>query len=91
MGSLRFWNGSRLEFTETLVEQGVILIKTDYAYHYQDANARLIFRYDNAPHHRQVSTFPHHKHTTAGVTEAQPPHLVDVLREVDEFLYRHTG
>ena len=33
-----------------------------YAYHWQRANGELIARWDNAPHHPQLSTFPHHKH-----------------------------
>ncbi|MCB8943977.1 MAG: hypothetical protein H6658_09500 [Ardenticatenaceae bacterium] len=48
-GRLRFWDGSLLEFVEVLIEHGVVLIKTDYAYHYQDAQNQLRFRYDNAP------------------------------------------
>lgn len=27
----------------------------------RDADDRLIFRYDNAPHHTEVKAFPHHK------------------------------
>lgn len=85
---LRFWDNSLLEFTESLVEHGVMLTKSNYAYHYQDANNKLIFRYDNAPHHSEISTHPHHKHTRGKVEAAEPPHLNDVLREIDQLLYR---
>lgn len=84
---LRFWDGSLLHFVEVLIEQGVILNKVDYVYHYQSQDGQLIFRYDNAPHHRHVSTFPHHKHTQQGIEPATPPHLGDVLREIDGRLY----
>ena len=87
-GRLRFWDGSLLEFSEALIAQGVILLKTDYSYHYQGSDGTLVFRYDNAPHHRQVATFPHHKHTTEGIVDSKPPHLVDVLRQIDAILYR---
>jgi hypothetical protein len=87
-GRLRFWDGSLLEFTETLIERGVVLIKTDYAYHFQDTQNQLIFRYDNAPHHPEVSTHPHHKHTSKGIETANPPYLNDVLREIDQYLYQ---
>jgi hypothetical protein len=80
-----------LEFTETLTEQGVVLIKTDYAYHYQDAEDTLIFRYDNAPHHPEVATHPHHKHASTGVEAASLPHLNDVLHEIDQHLYLKTS
>lgn len=76
-----------LELVEVLVESGVILRKTDYAYHYQDAERNLIFRYYNAPHHRGVNLFPHHKHTPQGVISANPPHFGDVLREIDQLIY----
>lgn len=87
-GRLRFWDGSLLEFSEALIEQGVILLKTDYSYHYQSSDGTLVFRYDNAPHHRHVATFPHHKHTADDVIDSRPPHLIDVLREIDAILYR---
>ena len=25
-------------------------------------NGQLIIRWDNAPHHKQIQTYPHHKH-----------------------------
>lgn len=86
-GRLRFWDGSLLEFVEVLEMRGVVLHKIDYAYHYQDKDAQLIFRYDNAPHHTSISTFPHHKHVRQQIESAKPPHLGDVLREVDQHLY----
>ncbi|CUS04088.2 conserved protein of unknown function [Candidatus Promineifilum breve] len=86
-GRVRFWDGSMLEFVEVLVMRGLILTKIEYAYHYQDKDNRLIFRYDNAPHHPGISTFPHHKHSQQAVEAATPPHIGDVLREIDKFLY----
>lgn len=54
---LRFWDGSLLQFVEVLAEQGVILNKVDYVYHYQGQDGQLIFRYDNAPHHATFQPF----------------------------------
>ncbi|MFH0975316.1 MAG: DUF6516 family protein [Spirochaetota bacterium] len=34
----------------------------NYSYHWQDKNGKLIIRWDNSPHHKNISTFPHHKH-----------------------------
>jgi hypothetical protein len=31
-----------------------------YSFHYQNADETLRFRYDNAPHHGDLPTFPHH-------------------------------
>lgn len=76
-----------LEFVEVLEVKGFILSKAEYAYHYQDRDNTLIFRYDNAPHHPNIPNFPHHKHTGNQIESAAPPHLGDILREIDSFLY----
>jgi len=34
----------------------------DYSFHWQDTDGNLICRWDNAPFHKDVPTFPHHKH-----------------------------
>ena len=39
-----------------------------YAYHYQDVDYSLIFRYDNAAH-RPARSQPEHKHTPSGIEE----------------------
>ena len=86
-GRFRFYDGSLLAFDETVIERGVILIKTDYAYHCQRVDGTLIFRHDNAPHHPEVSTFPDHIHIEGRVEAAEPPDLSEVLRKIDELLY----
>ena len=58
---LRFYDGSFLELSEELEVQGDEVVKLQYSYHYQKGD-RLIFRYDNAPHHPELPIFPHHKH-----------------------------
>lgn len=91
-GRLRFWDGSLLKFVEVVQQRGAIVGKLEYAYHYQNAFDRLVFRYDNAPHHREISTFPHHKHSAGEggkpelIEPAMAPHLREVLREIERFL-----
>ncbi len=34
----------------------------DYAYVYLDADGRRVLQYDDAPHHPEISTHPHHIH-----------------------------
>ncbi|MFQ5813483.1 MAG: DUF6516 family protein [Anaerolineae bacterium] len=86
-GRLRFYDDSLLEFAETVIERGIVLVKTDYAYHYQRADGTLVFRYDNAPHHPEVLTFPDHIHIEGRVEAAEPPDLSEVLRKIDGLLY----
>ncbi|MCX6030316.1 MAG: DUF6516 family protein [Chloroflexi bacterium] len=87
-GRLPFSDGSLLEFSETVIMRGLVLVKTDYAYHYQRADGRLVFRYDNAPHHRELPGFPEHKHEEGRIVSAGAPDLNHVFREIDSFLYR---
>jgi hypothetical protein len=81
---LRFPDGSLLEVAEVLgVEYGILLSKLRYSYHYQAADGRLVFRYDNAPHFAHLPDSPHHKH----VGDEHVPDLADVLRGIDTLLY----
>lgn len=82
-----FPDGSQLQINEKLVVEGYVLLKTRYAYHYQKSDGSLGFRYDNAPHHREIPTYPHHKHEAEHILPSQPPDLGDVLREIDAILY----
>jgi hypothetical protein len=85
-GTIIFKNSTRLDFME--VKHIEIATKLKYRYHYMDANQTMIFRYDNAPHHNEVSTHPHHKHTPTGVQESQEPTLDDILFEIAQIEHR---
>jgi hypothetical protein len=50
-----------------------------YSYHWQDANGTLITRWDNSPHHQQIRTFQHHKHTPE-LEESSEVDFEDVLK-----------
>ncbi len=86
-GKLVFIDGSHLNFLEyvRLVEGKPIKLR--YRYHYSNAEGRPAFRYDNAPHHPEVETHPHHKHLSNGRVEAaSEPTLKAVLEETIEHL-----
>ena len=83
---LIFHDGSFLEIEEVLYLTDRRIEKVRYSYHYQKGD-RLIFRYDNAPHHPELPTFPHHKHVGDRVEPCQEPDFHDVLREIDARLY----
>jgi hypothetical protein len=85
-GMLWFQDGSRLEFTETVRLIGQDVRKQRYRYQYLKGDQR-IFRYDNAPHHPYILTFPHHKHDETGqVVQAEEVSLKDVLNEIGDLL-----
>jgi len=79
---LRLPDDSFLEISEALVVQEGTLTWLSYRYHWQDATGRLILRYDNAPHHPEVESFPHHKHVEEKVAASERPALVKLIAEI---------
>jgi hypothetical protein len=49
-----------------------------YSYHWQEKKGKTIIRWDNAPHHKEVKTFPHHKHTL-DVEESKEMTLEEII------------
>jgi hypothetical protein len=85
-GEVGFSNNSILFFRE-LIDLRLPLQKVMYAYHYQNIDGVLVFRYDNSAHHKTVSTFPFHKHLPGGnVTSSDIPSFEHVLREIEELI-----
>ncbi len=79
-GMIIFETGLRLESVE--VKDTDISGKLKYRYQCMNEQPELIFRYDNAPHHPETQTFPHHKHTADAVVESHEPTLHDILLEI---------
>ena len=79
-GEVLFANGNRLSFREYLDEQPAGVEKLAYAYHAQDAEQGLLFRYDNAIH-RPALGFREHKHQPGRIVEHPAPSLRAVLEE----------
>ena len=42
----------------------------------------IIFRYDNATHHKNIKTYPHHKHLKDSVIESYEMNLFDILLDI---------
>ena len=53
----------------------------NYSYHWQDSENKLLVRWDNAPHHKLIETFPHHMHNP----NVQPSFMIN-LEEVLKFI-----
>ncbi len=79
-GTLQFDDGSTLHFREfadlTQAEPKIM-----HAYHSQDADNNMIFRYDNAAH-RPALPQPEHKHTHSAIELVRAPTLTEVLDEL---------
>nr|MDO8044883.1 DUF6516 family protein [Candidatus Baldrarchaeota archaeon] len=47
---------------------------------------KAVMRYNNAPHHRQIATFPQHKHVKNQVKPLYEPSIEAFIKEVKEIL-----
>jgi len=69
-GKIVFLDNTILEFTESITPERFM-----YRYQYMKADGSLIFRYDNVPHHPEVSTFSDHKHYHNKIVESSSASL----------------
>ncbi|MBI2997089.1 MAG: hypothetical protein HYY46_01315 [Deltaproteobacteria bacterium] len=79
---LRFPDEGLLEISEAIVIVAGEPHWIAYRYHYQGPSAELVFRYDNAPHHPEIPTYPDHKHSGDQVQSSPHPSIEQVLLEV---------
>lgn len=68
-------DGSNLRVSEVVVDGDLI----KYSYYWLDESGQIIAGWDNAPHHPEIKTHPHHVHTPADVSEFSVRTLDDVL------------
>jgi hypothetical protein len=85
---IRFKSESTLEINETVVVDGEAISPLGYRYHFQDADNRLLFRYDNTPHFREIDTFPHHKHYQNTVVRTEKPSIRAAILEAAQWEIR---
>jgi hypothetical protein len=83
-GEIFFIDETTLDFMEVVNTNKTE--KEKYKYYYMDKEKQIIFRYDNAQHHRDLKTFPHHKHTENNVEESKEPNFDIVLNEIENKL-----
>lgn len=62
------------------------LHRTDYSYHWQDKDKKIIARWDNAPHHPEIENFPHHLHLKETLKAVREPSFMDVLKKIESHL-----
>ena len=77
-------NSDKLHISEAWDEETLIR----YAYYWLKQNDELRIGWDNAPHHPEVSTHPHHKHIEmqGNIHSSDETSLEDVLRFVKKRL-----
>ncbi len=83
-------DGGMLEMTERLVEEDGVIARSKYRYHWQTREGKLLKRWDNARHHPEIKTFPHHMHAGAESTVHPHPELSGmqvlsiIIKEINE-------
>ncbi len=57
-----------------------------YSYYWLRSDNSIIIGWDNAPHHQDIETFPHHKHIGKNIEPSQETSLEHVLTYISKFL-----
>jgi hypothetical protein len=73
-------DGSQLRLNEVWLDNQL----HKYAYYWLTPTDEVIQGWDNAPHHPEVSTFPHHSHTPSAIQSSQVRSLADVLDLIEQ-------
>lgn len=71
----RMMDGSTLHINEVWIEGEL----RKYAYYQVTPTGDVVQGWDNAPHHLDVSTHPHHRHGVGGAEASSVRSLTDVL------------
>ena len=60
----------------------------NYSYHWQSINEKLIMRWDNAPHHKNINTYPHHVHIKddSNIHDSNIIVLIEVFKYIEDKL-----
>jgi hypothetical protein len=90
-GVLTLINGFELHLAEYVITEPTIQ-RPKYRYHLQRNDRALVVRWDNAPHHRQVETFPDHHHDASGQVHSSPPiDIPVVLKAIVPYVFPLVG
>ncbi len=89
----------RINFIHSMVLEFLELVKIDdlgnqesvkYRFHLMREDTTALFRYDNAPHHPEIDSFPDHKHLFSHgqerIVSSERMHLERVLREIEHYV-----
>lgn len=87
-GTFLFVNSSILEIAIFANEHRNTVNIDKYRFHYMDKHRHMVFRYDNAPHHPEISNFPHHKHLPHIVVSSDAPALKDLIDEISAIIIK---
>ncbi|WP_028323140.1 toxin-antitoxin system TumE family protein [Desulfatirhabdium butyrativorans] len=78
---IRLFDGSMLWVREIYVGDAMAA----YSYYWLRPDGSLLIGWDNAPHHDEIDTYPHHKHLAGRVEASEERNLRDVLNFIQQF------
>ena len=81
---LQFYDGTFLRVAERWKRGNL----TRYSYYWLDNENKLKVGWDNAPHHKNLATYPHHKHVgeQAKIENSQEHCLEDVMMLIEKMV-----
>ncbi len=85
-GHIIIIDSSILELSLFAVKSRNTVSVDKYRLHYMTAKGKMLFRYDNAPHHPEMDSYPHHKHTPDKVIPSKMPSLKNILNEISAII-----
>lgn len=59
----------------------------NYSYHLQNAQSQLIIRWDNAPHYKNLKTFPHHIHFENEIIDSYDIKFEEIFERIEQILF----
>ncbi|NIA30985.1 MAG: hypothetical protein GWP06_13860 [Actinobacteria bacterium] len=81
-GKLVLADSSLLYIREVRKEKNLIA----YSYYWMRTDHSIIMGWDNAPHHSEIKTHPHHRHIGSEVIASKETKLTDVLHYIRKSL-----
>ena len=85
-GHLTIIDSSILEIALFATESRETLSIDKYRLHYMNSAGKMLFLYDNAPHHPEIDSHPNHKHTPDKICSSDMPSIKDILNEISAII-----
>lgn len=79
---VRLCDGTILRVREVRIREST----EAYSYYWLRPDDTVIVGWDNAPHHREIASFPHHRHIRSNVEASDERNLRDVLDFIKDFM-----
>jgi len=79
---LKLFDGSVLWIREVRLKNKI----DAYSYYWLRSDETLIMGWDNAPHHKEMQSFPHHKHIGNKIESSKEMDVEKVLNFIKTFL-----